>query len=1017
MKAFIEHPVPTLMLFLGIFILGIYSLLHIPLELAPKEDYPKISVRTSWPGASPEQVQISITSPLEELCSSVKGVRRIESSSSPGSSTITIEFNQKANMEIASIELRERVASFIENLPPGASPPQILPYIPKEFETKPFISLTLSSDLHLNKLREIADRKVKEEIRSVKGVSEIRVTGGAEPEIKITLDRDKINYYGISPGTVISSIINLNRSYPAGKIKKGEKELIFRIPSPIYRMEDIGETVCGFYGKIPLRLKDIAKIEMGYGEILSMRRINGESTVGIDVLKEPGVSTLKVSSSVKKVIERLRKTLPSNINLRIVEDESKEIKKRLRNLIIMMALITGIVFILLYIFLDSLIPSIAILSSIFFSACITINFVYFSKFSLNLLTLSGLLLGFGMLVDNSVVVFESIWKRYERGERDKESVWRATKEVALPALASTLTTIIVFMAFPFFQGRLRIYYLPLAFVIAFSLLSSYFVAFTLIPSLSLRIIPKEKIERKYTFRIYKRLIGFLIKYPMITILVLSTLFYFSYKIFRKEVSFGAFFSWYYKERLSVWISVPPGTPIERTDEIIREFEERVLSKDYPKEINTYVFPEEAYMMITFPKNIEQSPAPYILKEELINLATNFAGIGIGVYGFDPQGYYSSPYTGSFLPYRIKFLGYNFNKLKEITDNVERTLLKNPRIKEVKTVSSKGYWGGQDYFEFDLKIDRDKLALYGSTVEEILPHIYSNIKGRVMKTYLRLEGREWPLSLKIKGAEETEIEKLKEVLVRTPTGNIIRLGEVISISEKPIPGSIDREDQQFQRTVMWDYLGPYKAGERYKDALYKSLILPPGYSAKIDEPWRLTVEEERRLGLALFMSLCFIFMILCAVYEDFIQPFVVMLSVPLALIGVFIAFVIADYPFDSSAYIGVILMSGIVVNNAILMVNHINLKRKEGMGIFEAIREGAYERLRPILITSTTTILGMLPFVLIQTERGRNIWSTLALSSVGGLTSSTIFILLVTPVFYLIGERFRVWISKVFKGDY
>lgn len=1017
MRAFIEHPVPTLMLFFGLLILGIYSLFHIPLELAPKEEYPRISVNTSWPGASPEQVQMNITSPLEELCSTVKGVRRIESSSSTGSSTITIEFNEKTNMNFASIELTERVASFIENLPPGAYPPQIRPYIPKEFETKPFLSLTLSSDLPLNKLREIADKKVKEEIRSVKGVSEVIVTGGAEPEIKITLDREKINYYGISPGTVISSITNLNRSYPVGKIKKGERELIFRLPSPVSKIEDIGETICGFYGKIPLRLKDIAKIEMGYGEVLSMRRINGESTVGIDIVKEPGVSTLKVSSSVKKVLEGLQKKLPQNITLRIVEDESKEIKKRLRNLIIMMALITGIVFILLYIFLDSFIPSIAILSSIFFSACITINFVYFSRFSLNLLTLSGLVLGFGMLVDNSVVVFENIWKKYEIGERDKNSVWRATKEVALPAFASTLTTIIVFMAFPFFQGRLRIYYLPLAFVIAFSLLSSYLVAFTLIPSLSARIVKKERIERKYTFRIYKKLIDFLIKYPLIIILILSALFYLSYKIFRKEVSFGAFFSWYYKERLIVHISVPPGTPIERTDEIIREFEDRALSKDYPKEVNTYVHPEEAYMMITFPKNIELSPAPYILKEELINLATNFAGIGVWIVGFDPQGYYSSPYTGSWLPYRIKFLGYNFNKLKEITNNVERTLLKNPRIREVKTVSSKLYWGGQDYYEFDLKIDRDKLAFYGTTVEEILPHIYSNIKGRTLRTYLRLEGKEWPVSLKIKGAEDTEIEKLKEVLVRTPKGDILRLGEVISISETPIPGSIDREDQQFMRTVMWDYLGPYKAAERYKDALYKSLTLPPGYSAKIDEPWRLTTEEERKLGLALFISLCFIFMILCAVYEDFIQPLVVILSVPLALIGVFIAFLISDYPFDSSAYIGVILMSGIVVNNAILMVNHINLKRKEGLGIFEAIKEGASERLRPILITSTTTIFGMLPFVLIQTERGRDIWSTLALSSVGGLTSSTIFILLATPVFYLIGERFRVWISKVFRGGF
>lgn len=1010
MRALIEHPIPTTMLFLALLIFGFYSLFHIPLELAPKEEFPKISIQTLWTGASPEQVQIYITSPLEELCASVKGVKKIESTSSTGMSLITVNFNQKANMEIASIELRERVASFIDKLPAGAFPPQIKPYIPKEFETKPFLSLTLSSEIPLNKLREIADKRVKEAIRAVKGVSTVNVIGGAEPEIKIILDKDKINYYGISPGTVLSTISTLNSSYPAGKIKKDGKELIFRLPASINKIEDIGETVIGFYGKIPLRLREISKIEVGYGETLSIRRINGEHTIGIDVIKEPGISTLKVAKEVKNVIESLKKNLPSNINLRIVEDESKEIKKRLRNLIIMMALITVIVFILLYIFLNSFIPSLIILSSIFFSACMTINFVYFSKISLNLLTLSGLVLGFGMLVDNSVIVFERIWSKYE--ERGKEWIWKATKEVALPAFAATLTTTIVFIAFPFFQGRLRIYYLPFAFVIAFSLISSYAVAFTLIPSLSSLIIKKRGAEERVSPQIYKKIIGFLLRYPFLIILIVSFSLYFSYRLFRKEVSFGAFFSWYYKQSLSVGVSTLPGTPIERTDEIIREFEERVLSKEYPKEVNTYVLSDHAYMEITFPKNIEQSPTPYILKEELINLATNFAGIGIGISGFDPQGYWSSPYTGSFLPYRIKFLGYNFNKLKDITNNVEKTLLKNPRIREVETVSSKDYWlSGKDK-EFDLNLDKNKLALLGTSVEEILPYIYTNIKGRVSKSYIKLEGKEWSLSVKIKGAEETEIEKLKEILIKTSKGNFIRLGDVISISEIPIPGSIDREDQQFQRTVCWDYLGPYKAGQKYRESLYKSLVLPPGYSAKVDEPWRLTLEEERKLGLAIFVSLCFIFMILCAIYEDFVQPFVVILSVPLALIGVFIAFLISKYPFDSSAYIGVILMSGIVVNNAILMVSQINLKRSSGMSLIDAIKEGASERLRPIIITSTTTIFGMLPFVLIQTERGRDIWSTLAMASVGGLTSSTFFILFATPVFYLIGERLRFWIKKI-----
>lgn len=1013
MRIFIDHPVSTTMLFLALLLLGIYSLFHIPLELAPKEEYPRITVRTGWFGASPEAVQVNLTSPLEELCSTVKGVRKIESSSSIGTSEIIIEFSEKVDMEFASLELRERIATFVDKLPPGGSPPQVIPFIPKEFETKPFLSIVFSSDISINALRDIIQNKISERIRAIRGVSNITIIGGSEPEIRMVLDRERLHSYGLSLSTILRNLSQDNITYPAGKVKKDGKDFIFRVPASIEKIEDLKNTIVGFYGGIPLRLKDIGKLEIGYGENLSLRRINGESTVGMDIIKEPGIGTLKVAKTVKEELERIKKELPSNIIIRIVEDESGEIEKRLKNLLIMMGLIIVIIFILLYIFLGSFVPSLVILSSIFFSVCITLNLVYIFGITLNLLTLSGLALGFGMLVDNSVVVFENIWRRFERGNRNKEEMMKATKEVALPALGATLTTVAVFLAFPFFQGRLRIYYLPLAIVIMFSLLSSYLVAFTLIPSLSLKIIRAKRSERGWSGKSYKGLIHFFLKYPLLIIILIATLIYGSYRIFKKEVSFGVFFSWYYKESLTVWVNTPPGTPIERTNEIIKEFEDRVLSKDYPKEVNTYVSSERAYMRITFPKNVEQSPTPFILKEELINLATNFAGISIGVYGFDPQGYYSGFY-GSFLPCRIKFLGYNYHKLKEITNNTEKTLLKHPRIKEVKTVSSRWFWGGQDYYEFTLNLDREKLGRYNVSIDEILPSILANIKGRAERNVLKLEGKEWKVSLKIKGSEDMELERLKDVLIRTSNGEYVRLGDVISVSDTPIAGSIDREDQQFQRTVMWDYMGPYKAAERYKNALFKNLVLPSGYSATMEELWKLTEEEERKLGIALILSLCFVFMILAALYEDFIHPFIVMISVPLALIGVFIAFVVADFSFDSSAYIGLILMGGIVANNAILMVNHINLKRREGMELMEAIKIGASERVRPILITTSTTILGMLPFVLIQTEKGRDIWSTLALSTLGGLTSSTIFILFATPIFYHLGEKLRGWLWKIGK---
>jgi HAE1 family hydrophobic/amphiphilic exporter-1 len=290
------------------------------------------------------------------------------------------------------------------------------------------------------------------------------------------------------------------------------------------------------------------------------------------------------------------------------------------------------------------------------------------------------------------------------------------------------------------------------------------------------------------------------------------------------------------------------------------------------------------------------------------------------------------------------------------------------------------------------------------------HIGSLIAGRafsVMRT--KIGGKEIDLSIKFPESEWMEMKNLQDSLIQTQGGEYVRLGEISSITENPIASSIDREDQQYQQTVMWEFRGPYKAADKYKQTVFDKLQMPPGFSAKIDDERFMTEEEKGQITFAIIFSLVIIFMILASLYESIIQPFFILLAVPLALIGVFVAFVLANFPFDSSAYIGVILLGGIVVNNSILLVDHINLKKKEGLPILDAVLKGAQERIRPIFLTTSTTVMGMLPLVLIQIEAGRKrIWSSLALSAVGGLISSTIFILIVIPIFYYYGENIQSW---------
>jgi HAE1 family hydrophobic/amphiphilic exporter-1 len=1014
MKIFIERPIATAMAFLALTVLGVYSFLNIPIEMpVTKEQFPMVYIDTQWPGMPPEIIQTQLTSPLEEKISTVKGVRKIESSSQIGNSRITLEFDPKINMEFAQLALREKIAELKDELPYGIRP-YITPYIPEDFSEEPFLRYTISGDYSLQKLREMIKDRLENTIGAVKGVAGVDIWGGSDPEIKIMLIEDKIKSLNIQPFLVSSQIQERTKIYPAGTAMKGEQELLFKVSNPIKSLREMGEIVITKSGDNPIRLKEIAVLVPAYGDIQHIHRINGQPTISMTIHKEKGLSTLRVSRDVKLRLEEVKKELPPDLIFRAVNDESDEIQKHLKELYILVGIIVAVIFILIYLVLRNIKPSLLVLSSIGFSVLLTFNLVYFTKTSLNMLTLGGLALGFGLFVDNSIVVFENILRIREEGKSPIQAAIQGSKEVFLPVFASTLTTMSVFFSIAYFQGRLKLVYLPMAIVISSALAASLLVSFSVIPALSSRLLKSPKKRRKERYRdLYAKTLKFLIKHPMEILLIVAAIFFGSYKWFRSEVTLGEFFSWYSKEKLRVYVGMPAGTDIERTDIVMRQFEEKVIEKAYEKELNTSVMSERGFMEVSFPAEIEMSYRPYLLKEELIQLATNFAGINVSISGFDPQGYYSGFGGGPMYDSRIKFFGYNLKKLRNITSNLERTLKRNPRIKDVKIISSRGWWFRGESFEYVAKLDKEALRKYDIDPLYLYYQIAAMLSGRVTRPIkINIGGQELEFSIKFPDAEEMDIKEILDVLIITRKGEYLRLGDVSNLEEKPIAGSIDREDQQFQQTVMWEFRGPTKAAEKYREAVFARLDLPPGFSATMEDTWFLTEEEKGQIKFAILFSLVVIFMILASLYESIIQPFFILFAVPLALIGVFVAFVLADFAFDSSAYIGVILLGGIVVNNSILLVDHINLKRRQDLPLLDAVIQGARERIRPIFLTTGTTVLGMLPLVLIQVEAGRRqIWASLALSAVGGLISSTLFILITIPIFYYYGDGLRIFTAR------
>ncbi len=1015
MRLFVERPIATAMVFLVLLVLGVFSFFNIPIEMAQRQEFPQLDIVTSWFGVAPEIMQTEITAPLEEKVATVKDVRKITSSSSIGNSRITLEFDKKTNMEFVRLALREKISEVRENLPYDVIP-RITYYVPEDFRFNPFLQYTISGDYSLHKLRELVKDKIEIGIGSIKGIASIDVTGGADPEIQILLDENKLKALSIHPYTISNALYQRIRTYPAGTVTKGSQEFIFKVSDPVRGIRELGDIVVARSGTNPVKLRDVAEILPSFKDIYSINRINGQPTIRVTVTKEKGMSTLKVARAAKKKLDVIQQDLPPDLIFRVVDDESKEIQENLNEIYLLVGIITIVIFILVFIVLRSFRPSLLILSSILFSVLITFNLIYLFKVSINILTLGGLALGFGLFVDNSIVVFENVLRLREKGVSPIQAAIQGSKEVFLPVLAATLTTMSVFFSFAYFQGRLKIYYLPLAIVITSALAASLLVSFSLIPAMSPKLIKKRRKKTKKPPRdTYEKVLRFFIRYPLEVVLVVGLIFFGAYKWFKSEVTLGSFLPSTFRQELSVRIGMPAGTPIERTDEVTQKFEKKVLESTYEKEMNSSILSDWAYLRIKFPPEIEFSYRPYLLKEELIQLATNFAGINISISGFDPQGYYSRVSSGPYLGSSIKFYGYNLKKLKEITSNLDRDLKRNPRIKESRITSSRFSWGNLDSFEYVLKLDRKAMRQYDLDPAFLYYHIGSLIAGRafsVMRT--KIGGKEIDLSIKFPESAWIDMKNLQDSLIQTQGGEYVRLGEISSITENPVASSIDREDQQYQQTLMWEFRGPYKAADRYKQAVYDKLQLPPGFSAKIDEDFFMTEEEKGQLTFAIIFSLVIIFMILASLYESIIQPFFILLAVPLALIGVFVAFVLADFPFDSSAYIGVILLGGIVVNNSILLVDHINLKRKEGLPLLDAVLKGARERIRPIFLTTSTTVLGMLPLVLIQIETGRRrIWSSLALSAVGGLISSTIFILIVIPIFYYYGDNIQSKVKEKF----
>jgi HAE1 family hydrophobic/amphiphilic exporter-1 len=671
-----------------------------------------------------------------------------------------------------------------------------------------------------------------------------------------------------------------------------------------------------------------------------------------------------------------------------------------------------VIFLVLLAFLRSVPSAGLVFATIAFSVLIALNLIYFGGLTLNLLTLMGLAMGFGLIVDNAIVVLENVYRRREqRGEAPEVAAERGAGDVVLPILASTATTLIVFVPFVYLQGEVRVFYVPLAIVVGLTLLASLLVAFTFIPSLAARILagrktapahaPGTSVEPPLYARFYADLVGFTVRHPWPAIVVTLAAFWGSYQLFDRYVSRWAMWGGGFagETYISVFINLPRGSSLERSDELVRYFEDRVARMPEVERFTARVTPALGYMEITFPDSLENTAVPVVIKEEMVAFSHTFTGAEVRVYGYGPSFYGGG---GSPPNYGIQVLGYNFERVRDIAEDIGARLSRLSRVVDVDTNSSASRFQRDRASEFVLDVDRERLARHDITVEDVVEGIGAAAAGNARLSYLKLGGEEVQVQVKLDRNEDMDVLALSEVLIPTPAGRRIRLGDVVRVTRREVLAQIRRENQQYERTVAYEFRGPVRLGDVVHEAVIAGTAVPAGYTVQEGETnWFVSEEDREQIWMVLAVALVLVYMVTAALFESLLRPFCVILTVPMALIGVYLIFFYTGVAFTREAYIGGIMMLGIVVNNAILLVDHVNRVRWENpeFPLEIAIVRGTVERVRPILMTTITTVLGLLPLVIFGDAAGSNIWDALALVLIGGLLSSTIFVLTITPAVY------------------
>jgi HAE1 family hydrophobic/amphiphilic exporter-1 len=1002
----VKRPIATTMVFLIIIVLGIMGFRFLAVDLLPPIEYPMLSIWTIYPNVGPEEIETIITDRVENAIASVPNIEEVRSSSEEGRSRVTLEFAQGTNIDEAANDVRAALDRVRDDFPPEVEQPRLWKFDPDNF---PVVILGARSTHSMEEMTRILEREISQRFEQIKGVGSVDVWGGVYREIQIQLKRDRLASSLLSADDVRRALQRENVTLPGGDMREGISDMYVRTRGEFQSLDEIASTIITMVDGKPIRVRDVAEVVDGYEDIHRIVQIDGSPMVRLGIRKQSGANTVAVAEKARAMMERINSER-DDLNLMMIIDQSDFILNSIRN--VQQAAFWGgmLAIFILYIFLRNGSTTFIIALSIPISIIATFGLLYFNGLTLNQMSFGGLALGIGLIVDNAIVVLENIVRIRENGQSLHESALTGTRQVTGAIIASTLTTMVIFLPVVFMQTISGMLFRELALVVVFALLCSLLVALTLVPMLSSRYltvkasreIPETKRSKfwgwfTYVEKAYARILEFALSHKLIVFgaagaLLVMTIFLVPLLPVELAPQTDA-------DEIDVDLEMAQGTNIAVVNEYLKELE-RIVRQAAPMDqiehLSVEIRPGDAEVEIAMKSADERTVSSFAVADQ-IRRQTEGKVPGAEIRVSAQSGLWMLRRlfgSGGAEAIQIELRGYDLALADQLANDIKKIIETEPEIADVRVSRREGRP------EQNLLIDREKIANLGLSVSQVAEVIQTNVGGSRAGVF-REGGEEFPIMVRLQPKDRLSTTDLNNIAIKTATGRVLPVSSVVRNERRRSPTEIDRINGQRVTYITANLESGAALGDVVQKlrAELRDFALPEGFSIVFGGEYEEQQKAQRDFILSIIMAIFLTYMVMAAQFERFLDPLIVMVTVPLAFVGVIPTLLVTGTSLNMQSLMGSVMLIGIVVNNAIVLVDYINLQRRENnLDISEAVRTSGHLRLRPILMTACTTILAMLPLSF-GTGAGGEIQAALARAVIGGLAVSTLVTLVLIPVVY------------------